>query len=218
MKKYIFIFGITFFAAALLVCCKECDKHDPTSDCYVVDPFFDYGVVLNGIKWATRNVDSPGTFAPAPESAGKFYQWNRKVGWSAHDPLSNTSGGKEWDSTVPEGNKWNEANDPCPAGWRVPTIDELETLEDIIHDWTTINGVDGEIFIDNLSGGTMFLPAAGSRYSHGGLSGFAGVDGRYWSSTRYNGTNAHYLDFYSSGLYTFNYERNSGLSVRCVAE
>ena len=38
------------------------------------------GVVINGVRWATRNVDKPGTFAANPEDAGMLYQWNRKVG------------------------------------------------------------------------------------------------------------------------------------------
>jgi len=42
----------------------------------------DEGVVINGVKWATRNVDRPNTFAETPESAGMFYQWNDKIGWS----------------------------------------------------------------------------------------------------------------------------------------
>ena len=34
---------------------------------------FDEGVVISGIRWATRNVDAPGTFAESPESAGGFF-------------------------------------------------------------------------------------------------------------------------------------------------
>jgi len=38
------------------------------------------GVVINGVKWATRNVDKPGTFVANPEDFGMLYQWNRRVG------------------------------------------------------------------------------------------------------------------------------------------
>jgi hypothetical protein len=44
-------------------------------------------VVIDGVKWATCNVDSPDTFASDPQSAGMFYQWNRFTGWSGIDPL-----------------------------------------------------------------------------------------------------------------------------------
>ena len=36
---------------------------------------FDEGVVINGVRWATRNVDAPGTFAQSPEDAGGFFTW-----------------------------------------------------------------------------------------------------------------------------------------------
>ena len=42
----------------------------------------DAGVVINGITWATRNVDEPGKFAARPEDAGMYYQWNSKIPFS----------------------------------------------------------------------------------------------------------------------------------------
>ena len=33
-------------------------------------PTTDPGVMINGIKWATRNIDEPGTFADNPEDVG----------------------------------------------------------------------------------------------------------------------------------------------------
>ena len=45
----------------------------------------DEGVVINGIRWATRNVDAPGTFTENPEDFGMLYQWNRKKGWNTTD-------------------------------------------------------------------------------------------------------------------------------------
>ena len=56
----------------------------------------DEGVVINGVKWATRNVDKPGTFAANPENAGMLFQWNRRVGWSANDPMVNSNGDVTW--------------------------------------------------------------------------------------------------------------------------
>lgn len=40
------------------------------------------GVVINGIRWATRNIAAPGVFAANPEDAGLFYQWDTIVGWN----------------------------------------------------------------------------------------------------------------------------------------
>ena len=52
----------------------------------------DPGVLINGVRWATRNVDAPGTFTTAPENAGMLYQWNRRVGWSNSEPMVNSNG------------------------------------------------------------------------------------------------------------------------------
>ena len=62
----------------------------------------DTGVVINGVKWATRNVDIPGTFAANPEDAGMFYQWNRKIGWTCGEPMINSNGGTMWDNSDTE--------------------------------------------------------------------------------------------------------------------
>jgi len=34
-------------------------------------------VVINGVRWATRNVGARGTFVQNPEDYGDYYQWNR---------------------------------------------------------------------------------------------------------------------------------------------
>ena len=62
----------------------------------------DYGVLINGIRWATRNVDAPGTFTQNPEDAGMLFQWNRRKGWKRVDEelLEN------WDRWAAEGTKW----------------------------------------------------------------------------------------------------------------
>ncbi|MCL2435648.1 MAG: BACON domain-containing protein, partial [Lentimicrobiaceae bacterium] len=103
-------------------------------------------VLIDGIKWATRNVDMPGTFAAKPEDPGMFYQWNRKVGWSATDPMINSNGDTTWDSSVPLGWTWEEVNDPCPPGWRLPMLIELESIANTGGQWTTLNDVNGFVF------------------------------------------------------------------------
>jgi len=180
----------------------------------------DEGVVINGIRWATRNVDKPGTFTEKPEDAGMFYQWNRKVGWSSTDPLGNSDGGTTWNDSEPEGESWRKENDPCPAGWRVPTHEELQSLADetyVAREWTTENGIHGYRFTDKATGNTLFLPAAGYYYNSSALN-YAGPDGYYWSSSVI-GTNVYSLYFYSGAVDPNYYDyRAYGFSLRCVAE
>lgn len=178
-------------------------------------------VLINGVKWATCNVDAPGTFAAAPESAGMFYQWNRKVAWSVTYPLQNSNGGTTWDDSTPSGTEWTKANDPSPAGYRVPTFEEIESLLNttyVTNEWTTQNGVFGRKFTDKSNGNSIFLPAVGYRYGSNGTLSSAGGDGVYWSSTQYDSYGAYYLYFGSSSAdWDYGY-RGDGQSVRPVAE
>jgi len=178
------------------------------------------GVVINGVKWATRNVDAFGTFAATPESAGMFYQWNRKKAWAATGTVTG------WDATFPTGTTWEKANDPSPKGWRVPTKEEMNKLCDktkVTNEWTTQNGVGGQKFTDKSTGASVFFPAAGHRgyNDDDGAITTAGEGGCYWSSTSYesNEFGAYHTSFYkgyATGVYDDG--RNCGFSVRSVAE
>ncbi|GHT31783.1 hypothetical protein FACS189434_02180 [Bacteroidia bacterium] len=177
----------------------------------------DAGVVINGVKWATRNVDKPGTFAAKPQDAGKFYQWNRKKAWSAEGENV-----ENWDSSIPEGTEWTAANDPSPAGWRVPTTEEQQTLldtEKVTSEWTTQNGVSGRKFTDKITNNSLFLPAAGYRHNSDGTLNYAGADGYYWGSAQFDSSTAYVL-YFRSGFADWygNGSRKNGLSVRAVAK
>jgi uncharacterized protein (TIGR02145 family) len=187
------------------------DPEDPDDP----SPNGDY-VIINGIKWATRNVDMPGTFAARPEDAGKFYQWNRKTAWNTIDET--VSG---WSDTYAAGTTWEKANDPSPAGWRVPTSAEQRTLGDtekVTREWTTQNGVSGYKFTDKTTNNSLFLPAAGNRGGSVGTLFSAGSYGYYWNSTQ-AGSNSAYSLVFGSGYADWDLNnRINGFSVRAVAE
>jgi uncharacterized protein (TIGR02145 family) len=175
------------------------------------------GVEINGVTWASHNVDAPGKFALTEESPGMFYQWNRKIGWSSSDPMINSDGGTTWDSSTPSGTEWEKANDPCPTDWRVPTSYELSSLVNSGSTWTTQNGVTGRVFGSGRN--TVFLPAAGTYDAYGFQLYNVGALGCYWSSTRFGSSYACHLRFYSGGATTYdNGYRSFGYSVRRVAE
>jgi uncharacterized protein (TIGR02145 family) len=179
-------------------------------------PTTDPGVLINGVIWATRNLDAVGTFADTPEDYGKFYQWNRNVAWAATGAVTG------WDNTNSAGSEWTEANDPSPEGWRVPTSEQLATLLDaskVTREWTTQNGITGRKFTDKTSGLSVFFPAAGYRTPSGGTLGSAGSYGSYWSSSQGGSDSAYGLYFTSSNAYcNSDGYRSSGFSVRAVAE
>ncbi|KEY59688.1 FISUMP domain-containing protein [Serratia sp. DD3] len=138
-------------------------------------------VVINGVTWATRNVDEVGTFAQSPENAGKFYQWNRKKAWNTTDNKVT-----DWNDTDPEGTEWEKDNDPSPPGWRVPTMNEMMSLfdkEKVSYQQATQNGIDGTKFTDKENGNSIFLPAVGLRDSSFSTLHKVGSIGYYWSNT-----------------------------------
>ena len=201
MKKF-FILSIALILAGIYT----------TAQTKTTDP----GVVINGVKWATRNVDAPGTFADKPESAGMFYQWNRKKAWNTTDKEVT-----DWDDSTLVGTSWEKANDPCPKGWRVPTIDEIKKLLDkdkVTSEWTTRNGINGRLFTDKSTGNALFLPAVGNRYGLDGTLYGVGTYGSCRSSTQYSETYAYYFHFNSGSAVRYSGNRRYGLSVRAVAE
>jgi uncharacterized protein (TIGR02145 family) len=174
-------------------------------------------VLINGVRWATCNVDQPGTFAASPETPGMFYQWNRKKAWPATGSVTG------WDNSYPTGDSWEAANDPSPAGYRVPTLDEIKKLLDetnVSNEWTTVNNVKGRKFTDKNNGNSIFLPAVGYRYSSYGTLDYDGASGYYWRSAVLERDERYasnlYFDSYVAD-WAVNY-RSCGFSVRPVAE
>jgi len=182
-------------------------------------------VVINGVRWATRNVDKPGTFTVTPELSGMFYQWNRKVGWTTTDPIINSNGGTTWDSSYPVGSTWEKVNDPSPPGYRVPTKEEIEKLLDETKvTYTKVgaldieNGVPCRRFTDKTTNNSIFLPATGGREPNNGTLYNVGTNAGYWSSAQVIGGISYYFGFYNSNMGLGYLESTYGFSVRPVAE
>lgn len=186
-------------------------------------------VVINGVTWATRNVDAPGTFVSSPTDPGMFYQWNRSVGWSATDPMVNSDGGTVWDTTTPAGNVWTPENDPSPEGWRLPSTGDFTKLLDgtkVAQEWVakTATSPAGRRFTDKETGNTLFFPAAGFRsgglnQNHGGLM-LVGSWGYYWSADAYGDESPEYaknMYFGSGTLELSSTFRTVGHCIRPVA-
>jgi hypothetical protein len=194
---------------------------------FTVDPAtVDEGIVINGVKWATRNIDAPGRFAATPESPGMFYQWNRRTGWSVKDPLVSSPAGKSWDATNALGDEWTRENDPSPKGWRLPRVTHFKALLDkdkverlLIKN--TNGALVGVRFTDIETGNTIYFPTPGERDGATGNPGRNSNDGFYYSREK----SIIFPDYctnmlLSDGLLSAggNNFRNFGYSARPVAE
>lgn len=168
------------------------------------------GILLNGVIWSKYNIAEPGTFTKRPEAAGMFFQWNRRKGWSVKEREI-----KDWDESVPSGKNWDEVNNPCPEGWRLPTSKELELLVYAHYQKANLNGIDGCHF--GKEGNSIFLPCAGQREY--GILFHSKFWGFYWSCSPFSTYSAMSLHFSYTGDIGWGSENlTHGFSVRCVAK
>jgi uncharacterized protein (TIGR02145 family) len=116
------------------------------------------------------------------------------------------------------------ANDPCPSGFRVPTITEWSDVNSnntVSRSGAWTNSVtyynSALHYGPNASTKLLTLPAAGARNIDGSLYG-RGSDGLYWSSTEGGSPLALYMYFNSSTVMNAATNRAAGFSLRCIAE
>ena len=110
---------------------------------------------------------------------------------------------------------WEQAQNACPPGWRLPTRAEFDELNDAGSIWTTRNDVNGRLF--GTAPHQIFLPAAGFRNINGLLAA-VNSRGYYWSSTPSGTPNSMFLWLTSSDSWVSFGDRSTARSIRCVAE
>ena len=180
-----------------------------------------------GRIWMDKNLGAAQVATSSTDIAsyGSFYQWGRAT--DGHEVRTSTtlagpvvSGGEgatfitvttgDWLST-PGDTRWNGATkgaeDPCTAGYRVPTGPEW--IAEVLS-WTNNNAAGA--FASPLK-----MPLAGLRQFSIGSVNNEGVIGDYWSST-ISSTYAKYLGISVGSANVQADQRSYGLSVRCIKE
>ncbi len=166
-------------------------------------------------------------FTPTPGLGGDKYQWGRSMPAiiQAQDQAnSGTVAG--WNTTPAPDGSWSDtsktANDPCPAGYRVPTAAQWQGIVNnntkiFIGPWLS-----GAPYYDsgvNFGSNLMLLSASNRNTADGYRTPANG--GFYWSSTA-NGANAGYLIFVApqsgANVSINNIFRTWGFSVRCIKD
>ena len=148
-----------------------------------------YAQEIGGTVWAKANVGEPGYFVSSPDDPGMLYQYDSKVAWANAYPATTApapAGMPLGNSTGPE--QWSDENNPCPAGWRVPTKDELDALAGTKATGVKIGWVEPETSGFEIPGavlglsrdegrtataadmkGGIFLPCSGNRHWNTGV-------------------------------------------------
>ncbi|MDR1883691.1 MAG: FimB/Mfa2 family fimbrial subunit [Prevotella sp.] len=114
-------------------------------------------------------------------------------------------------------NRWqgDDAQGPCPDGWRVPTGTELTVLKDKIEGAGVTNNCIKVTGTDVDAGKYLYLPAAGGRDSSSDMWHNQGTVVYCWSST-VEGTNAIRLRVDASTSFVVATNRMRACSVRCI--
>ena len=170
----------------------------------------------SGTLWACCNVG-----ASQPEDYGKYYAWGETqpkevYSWSTYIHSDGTESTCHNIGSDIAGTSYDAATANWGTPWQMPSLEQCNELNNKCTSvWTQQNGVNGQKFT-GPNGGTLFLPAAGSRWEGGAFG--AGMGGYYWSSAlnEFNPSCVWVLNFLSGGVYVTDGYRNYGLSVRPV--
>ncbi|MFA5986975.1 MAG: FISUMP domain-containing protein, partial [Parcubacteria group bacterium] len=182
-----------------------------------------YGSVTgaDGKCWLDRNLG-----ALAVSGNGWLFQWGRSddnhqvtsSGTTTTLSGTNTPGhglfikatSSPYDWRSPQyANLWQGTygiNNPCPAGFRIPTQSE----------WATLISASGITNTATAAASALKIPAAGARAYDTASVYFVGGNGYYWSSTPYS-IYAYFVQITGTSVFPANYtNRAQGESVRCI--
>lgn len=191
-------------------------------------------VIVNGVNWAKYNLSSPSYFVSHNYDYGMYYQWNRSVGWSYEGtgtywnsfpdtatwddgPSYSIPSGQSWswsvDYTIKE---WQSNRNPCPYGWRIPTINEFSQMINSAktRGWYYLSNDKSKIFLKVIFNNNeeLWLPGGGYRDTYHG------------EGVHKNDLNAHYWAVDNRNVFAventvvkyYIFDEKHGLFIRCV--
>lgn len=200
----------------------HCDPNNPTE---IVDV-----TSTTGNTWMDRNLgaEQAATSSTDADSYGDLYQWGRfsdghqcrtsstttdlsSSDQPGHDEFITTSIGStpnDWRDPQND-NLWqgvSGVNNPCPTGYRLPTLAELDNER---QSWSSNDEV-------GAFDSPLKLPLAGRRFYAGAINQVDSF-GQYWTST-IDGSESQRLQIGNSDATTGSLFRGNGHSVRCIKD
>lgn len=193
---------------------------------------------INGKIWARHNLGVNTSANPDVASfnalIGNFYQWGRSAvvatgstgtgaiaGWST---VSNLAGNR-WNLGTEALPVKNTAFDPCPLGFRVPTLAEqtsliANTIPTNLGDFSTVDPLNTAKVLTSARNNSVKLtfPLAGNRLWEDGRRQVRAVSGYFWSSNSQPGDNTRHFGFHQGQVNIGSSSQRWGMNVRCIAE
>jgi uncharacterized protein (TIGR02145 family) len=198
-------------------------------DCACCGAYVAPGKWLNFLCHNLGADESANPFTPAAAIHGAKYKWGvaSPAITQAEDQNQTNNNGFGRDNWLGRGTPpntslpWNMTTaNPCPVGWRVPSLDEWFGVENnnsktYVGNWTN----NSTYYSSGLQlGYALFLPAAGTRIDYSGALEDRGSNGNYWTSSAYDIDSGHTMYFHGSGYGMALGYRHGAISVRCVAD
>jgi uncharacterized protein (TIGR02145 family) len=170
-------------------------------------------------------------FTPAKGLNGNYYQWGRK------DPVATVNTPSAaipgWNIITAVNDAWTDGNktdnDPCPEGYRIPTLAEWNGVADNNLPYEA-TGSTWNTGVNNYNSGhnfgpALFLPATGYRIITDGRLEYRNRYGYYWSSSWPSSESTGHLHAYAirfqdTGMMDaagYTTDRTRGYPVRCIA-
>ena len=187
-----------------------------------------YKTVYIGTQhWMAENLKvnkyNDGTSIPNITDKAKWYN-NTTGAWCNYnnDASKNTKYGKLYNWYAVSGRK-----NVCPTGWHVPSDAEWTVLTDYLGGEIVAGGKMKEVGTTrwdspnaDATNTSLFTGLPGGRRNYIGNYDNIGYDGYWWSSSEYNTGFAwgRYLTIYNGNAYSYNGNKKSGLSVRCLRD
>ncbi len=184
---------------------------------------------ITGKTWMDRNLGASQVATSSTDAAsyGDLYQWGRDSdghqirtsGTTTTLSGTNVPGHSDFILSTNSPNDWRSpqntnlwqgvtgVNNPCPAGYRIPTAGEWEAER---LSWSTNNTAGA--FASPLK-----LPASGYRHFGDGTLNAVTVSADYWSST-VSGTESRPLVFQVGNAFVFYFNRAYGFACRCIKD